>query len=232
MQQEIEISPGAVITQSSDVRSNFIMKTYGHLFAAIIAFIVIEIALFKSGLAVNIAQAMAGVSWLLVLGGFMLVSWAASHVAMTVTNRAAQYAALIGFVAAEALIFVPLLFVAQIKSGASIIENAAVVSLVGFTLLTAIVFVTGRDFSFLRVLLVWGGIVAIGLIVCSLIFGFELGMIFSIAMIAFAGAAILYDTSNVLHHYPEDRYVAAALSLFASVAMLFWYVLRLFMSRD
>ena len=43
------------------------------------------------------------------------------------------------------------------------------------------------------------------------LFGFELGVFFSVAMVAFAGAAILYDTSNVLHHYPEDRAVGAAL---------------------
>ena len=55
---------------------------------------------------------------------------------------------------------------------------------------------------------------------------------FSVAMVGLAGAAILYDTSNVLHHYPEDRYVAASLQLFASVAMMFWYVLRIFMSRE
>jgi FtsH-binding integral membrane protein len=50
-------------------------------------------------------------------------------------------------------------------------------------------------------------------------------------MIALAGGSILYDTSNVLHHYPENKHVGAALELFASVALLFWYVLRLFMSR-
>ena len=50
-------------------------------------------------------------------------------------------------------------------------------------------------------------------------------------MVALAGASILYDTSNVLHHYPEDRYVGAALQLFASVAMMLWYVLRIFLSR-
>ena len=66
----------------------------------------------------------------------------------------------------------------------------------------------------------------------GLIFGFQLGLFFSVAMVAFAGAAILYDTSNVLHHYPEDRYVAASLQLFTSVALLFWYVLRIFLSRD
>jgi len=39
-------------------------------------------------------------------------------------------------------------------------------------------------------------------------------------------------TSPVLHHFPEDRYVGAALQLFASVALMFWSVLRLFMSSD
>ena len=97
--------------------------------------------------------------------------------------------------------------------------------------LTAVVFTTRKDFSFLGALLRWGGIVALvahrgG--VCS---GFDLGTWFSVGMIALAGAAILYDTSNVLHHYPEDRYVAASLQLFASVALMFWYVLRL-SSRD
>jgi FtsH-binding integral membrane protein len=52
-------------------------------------------------------------------------------------------------------------------------------------------------------------------------------------MIGFAGAAVLYDTSNILHHYPEDRHVAAALGLFSSIALMFWYVLQLFISsRD
>ena len=84
----------------------------------------------------------------------------------------------------------------------------------------------------MRGMLMWGGVLALVAIVGAVIFGFELGTWFSVAMVGFAGAAILYDTSNVLHHYPEDRYVAAALALFASVALMFWYILRLFMSRD
>jgi hypothetical protein len=98
--------------------------------------------------------------------------------------------------------------------------------------LTAVAFVTRKDFSFLRGILMWAGILALVGIVGSVLFGFELGTWFSVAMIGFAGAAVLYDTSNILHHYPEDRYVAAALQLFASIAMMFWYVLRLFMSRN
>jgi FtsH-binding integral membrane protein len=92
--------------------------------------------------------------------------------------------------------------------------------------------ITRKDFSFLRGMLVWGGMLAIGGIVASLLFGFELGTWFSVAMIGFAGAAVLYDTSNILHHYPQDKYVAASMQLFASIAMMFWYILRMFMSRD
>ena len=84
--------------------------------------------------------------------------------------------------------------------------------------------------AFLRGILFCGGIVALVLIVAGVIFGFYLGTFFSVAMVALAGAAILHDTSNVMHHYPEDRYVAAALELFASVALMFLYVLRLLMS--
>ena len=61
------------------------------------------------------------------------------------------------------------------------------------------------------------------------IFGFQLGTWFSVAMIGFAGVAVLYDTSNIIHNFPEDRYVAAAMQLFASIALMFWYVLRLVM---
>ena len=48
-------------------------------------------------------------------------------------------------------------------------------------------------------------------------------------MVVFASGAILYNTSNLLHRYDPDQYVAAALSLFASVALLFWYVLQILM---
>jgi hypothetical protein len=162
----------------------------------------------------------------------MLVSWFASRVALTSESKGAQYAALGGFVVAESIIFVPMLWMANLYAPGAI-QSAAVVTLVGFAGLTAVAFVTRKDFSFLRGMLVWGGVVALLAIIGGISFGFELGTWFSVAMIGFAGAAILYDTSNVLHHFPEDRYVGAALQLFASVALLFWYVLRLFMgNRD
>ncbi len=39
-------------------------------------------------------------------------------------------------------------------------------------------------------------------------------------MVVFASGYILYDTSNVLHHYRTEQYVAASLALFASVGIV------------
>lgn len=219
-----------VIDLDARSRGTFVSRTYSHLFGAITAFTLLEIFLFKTGLAEKIASALLSGSWLLVLGGFVVVSWLASRTAHTAASKAAQYAALAGFVVAEAIIFVPLLYVAD-KMAPGAITSAAAVTFFAFTALTLVAFMTRKDFSFLRGILCWGGIVALVLIVGGTIFGFNLGTYFSVAMVALAGASILYDTSNVLHHYPEDRYVAAALELFASVALMLWYVLRLFMDR-
>ena len=222
-----------VWTLGTDARSAFITRTYLHLFVAILGFATIEALFFSTGVAETIARAMLGTSWLLVLGGFIVVSWIASRAAHNARSLGVQYLALIGFVFAEAIIFVPLLYIANTYAE-GVIASAALVTLLGFGGLTAVALVTRKDFSFLGGLLRWGFIVALVLIVAGVIFGFQLGTFFSVAMIALAGAAILYDTSNVLHHYPEDRYVGAALELFASVALMFWYVLQFFlsMSRD
>ncbi|WP_438020281.1 Bax inhibitor-1 family protein [Sorangium sp. So ce315] len=222
----------SVTRAAADSRERFIVRTYNHLFGAIVLFAGIEIALFKTGVASVIARAMMGTSWLLVLGAFMLVSWLASRAAHTAASKPVQYIALFGYVLAQAIIFVPLLYIADMVAPGAI-QSAGLATMAGFAGLTAIAFVTRKDFSFLGALLRWGGICALVLIAAGVLFGFQLGTFFSVAMVAFAGAAILYDTSNVLHHFPEDRYVGAALELFASVAMLFWYLLRLFTSsRD
>lgn len=221
----------AIRGMAVDARATFISRTYAHLFGAILGFTAIEVVLFQTGMAEPIARALLGVNWLIVLGLFMVVGWFGTRAAHTATTPGAQYAALIAFVVAESIIFVPLLFIANLQAPGAI-QSAALMTLLGFSALTGIVFVTRRDFSFLRTAVMWGGMLAILAIVGAVIFGAELGTWFSVAMVGLAGAAILYDTSNVLHHYPEDRYVGAALQLFASVALMFWYILRIFMSRD
>lgn len=216
----------------TDARSQFITRTYTHLFGAIAAFTLIEVWLFSTGLAETIARAILGTSWLLAMGAFIVVGWLASRTAHSATSIGAQYAALGGFVVAEAIIFVPLLYIANHYAPGAI-QSAASVTLLGFAGLTAIAFMSRKDFSFLGSILKWAGLVALVLIVAGAVFGFQLGTFFTVGMIAVAGGAILYDTSNILYHYPEDRYVGAALELFASVALLFWYILQFFIaSRD
>ena len=102
---------------------------------------------------------------------------------------------------------------------------------IAFVGLTGIVFTTGRDFGFLGKFLALAGIGALLMIVAAVLFGFELRTWFSIVMVIVACGAILRDTSNVIHRYPENAHVSAALELFASFALLLWYVLRLFMRR-
>ncbi len=215
---------------SVEDRSDFIWKCYAHVVGAILAFAAIEVYFFQSGIAERIAIPMLS-NWWVVLGVFILAGWGATHVAHRVESKNAQYAAFAAFIVLEALIFAPMLFIASIKAP-GIIDSAAGVTVLGCVGLIATVMVTRKDFSFLRGMMVWLFFLALAAIGGSLLFGFELGTWFSVAMIGFAGAAVLYDTSNILHHYPQDKYVAASMQLFASIAMMFWYILRLFMSRD
>jgi FtsH-binding integral membrane protein len=215
-------------------RSEFIWKCYAHVVGAILSLIAVEYYLFSSGAAGAIAGAMMQ-SPLAVMIGFIALSWGASHVAHRLESTAAQYAAFGAFVVLWAVLFVPILAMAMVygqQRGINIIEDAAVVTVFGCAGLIATVMITRKDFSFLRGVMVWGFFIAIGLIIASWAFGFHLGTWFSVGMIGFAGIAVLYDTSNIMHHYPQDKYVAASMALFASIAMMFFYILRLFMSRD
>ena len=173
-----------------------------------------------------------GWNWLIVLGAFMFVSHFADKWARTSTNKQTQYMALGLYIVAEAFIFLPILYIATMKIGQNVIGSAGIVTLGMFAGLTMIVFTTRKDFSFMGGILKIGGMVALGIIAASIIMGFSLGLLFSAVMVAFASGAILYTTSNVIHHYRTDQYVAASLSLFASVMLLFWYILRIFMSFD
>ncbi len=219
-----------VADASVETRSDFIWKCYAHVIGGILAFAAVEYYLISSGIADQIAPVLLR-SWLLTLGAFMLVGWGASHVAHRLTSKPAQYAAFAAFIVAEALIFSPLILLAAMRAP-EVLDSAIGVTIVGCVGLISVAMITRKDFSFLRGIMLWGFFLAMGAIVAALVFGFQLGTWFSVAMIGFAGAAVLYDTSNILHHYPEDRYVAASMALFASIALMFWYVLQLFLNRD
>jgi FtsH-binding integral membrane protein len=221
-----------------DVRTAFIRKTYLHLAAAVYAFVMLEWLFFSMGLQQPFLEMLAGqpMYWLLVIGLFVGVNFVADRWARSATSLAMQYAGLFLGVVAWSIVFIPMLAIAQlltINVGATeigVIPAAAVATLVMFAGLTAVAFGTRKDFSFLGGILGISMFAAGALIICSIIFGMHLGVWFSVLMIVAASGYILYDTSNIIHQYRTDQYVAAALALFASVALLFWYILRLFMA--
>lgn len=224
----------AIAYEAAEARAEFLRKTYLHLAGAMTLFVLLEAVILGTGMGEALMRTFLGTqwSWLIVLVGFMVVSHVANKWAYTAESLSKQYAGLGLFVFAEALVFAPLLYIAVnfFPDQPHLLRDAAIWTLSIFAAITAIVFLTGKDFSFLRGALMLGGLVAIGFIVCSIVFGFTLGLGFSVAMAAFAGASCLYSTSNVMHHYRNTQYVAAALSLFASIALLFWYILRILMA--
>jgi FtsH-binding integral membrane protein len=221
-----------VAKEQPQARAEFIKKTYTHLAGAVGAFIVLETCLIQSGVAEILTKALTGsrFSWLGILAAFSLLGWLSRELAARADSISLQYSGLGLYVGIEAILFAPLIFIANTLYDPTIVPTAGIITTLMFAGLTAVAFTTGKDFTFLGGALKIGGCVALGMIICSAIFGFTLGLFFSVAMVGFAMAAILYDTSKIMHHYTKDQYVAASLELFASVALLFWYVIRILMS--
>lgn len=224
-------APVAAATDSA--RETFIARTYSHLLGAIAAFTAIEVVIFRfTDLPLQFLSFLAQnrFYWLGVLGVFMLVGWIAESMAVRATSKPVQYLGLGLYVLFEAVIFVPILTVAVYFSGdPDLLPTAAVATLFIFGALTGIVLWTKKDFSFMRGALMLGGFAAMGAIVAGMVFGFTLGPIFSVLMIALAAGYVLYYTGQVMHRYNTEQYVAASLALFAAIALLFFYVLRLLM---
>lgn len=218
-------------------RTTFIQRTYLHLAGALAAFVGLEAVLLMSGAAKPIVETMYGngkagmlVLMIAFIGGGYLARWWA-HAS---PSRAMQYTGLALYVVLQAIIILPLLYIAATYfKDAYLIQKAGLMTAGLFIGLTTAVFVTKADFSWLRTALVVLSWVALLTIVAGMFFGgFTLGLWFSAAMIALASGWIVYDTSNILHHYPTTHYVGAALELFASVALLFFYILRFMMQQN
>lgn len=226
-----------VANAKPETRVEFLHKTYQHLALAIAAFVGLEALLLNiEPLWQGSLQLFAGSgwTWLIVLLGFGLVSRVAHQWASNAVEPSKAYAGLALYIVAEALIFLPLLSVAyHLLGDPQLLVKAGFMTAIVFFGLTLSVLFTKADLSFLGGVLRVAFFGALGVIVVALLFGLSLGTWFSAAMVVFAGGAIAYETSNMVHHYRPGQHVAAALGLFASVALLFWYVLQIFMaSRD
>ncbi len=225
---------GSVAGAEASIRSTFMIRVYQHLALAVAAFIGFETILIVSGIAERMYRFLAesgGFAWLLILGGFSIVNMLATRSAHSLDNPRAQYLSLFGVALAEAIIFAPFLYQVFNTDGSGTVLQAAIITAIGFAGLSVIGLVTRTDLSFMRPLVMWGGFVAIGLIIAAVIFGLNLGVWFSVGMVALAGASILYQTQSALRTYPSWAYVGAAVGLFGSLMTMFWYILRILSRR-
>lgn len=221
-----------VATLDAEERGAFVIRVYQHLLLAVTAFVGFETIFFATGIAEGLFDFLfrsGGSSWLLILGGFMIVQWMATNAAHNIENVNLQYAGLFGLAAGEALLFAPFLYLVfnDADNGGTTVLAAAAITAVGFAGLSIVAFTTRKDLSVLKPMLMWGGIAALVLVVAAVLFGLSLGIWFSVAMIALAGGSILYQTQAIMARYPSNAHVGAAVQLFAAVMLLFWYVLRL-----
>lgn len=229
---------GATATIGVSDRLTFLRKTYALVGAALVA-----LTLFTGGMmllapATSLAMSAWAFSgpwnWLLVLGAFMVVGYAGERLAWSQSSRALQYAGLAVGVVAQGLLLQPLLWVALAKLGTAgattVIAQATLVTLAIFIGLTLTVFVTRKDFSFLRGALTIATFAALGVIVASAIFGFTLGALFAGVMVLVMAGYILFMTTLVMRDFPPTAHVAAALMLFSAIATLFWQVMQLFLA--
>ena len=222
-----------LVSNASDIeRAGFYKKTYQHLALAILAFIGIETLLIKIIPAETILWMISGrFIWLFIIGLFWLGSILSEKMSFD-PSKNQQYLGLGLSVILWSIVFLPMIYIAAFYSGSGdILIQAALTTLFMFAGLTAVVFFTNTDFSFLRTLLIVGGFVSLGIIVVGAIFGFNLGLWFSAGMVVLASASILYQTDQIKNNYGTQQYVGASLQLFSSVMLLFWYILRIFMSR-
>ncbi len=221
-----------LVAHAKDVdKAEFYKKTYLHVALSILAFIGVETILLKTVPQEVIALMFGGrYVWLLIIGVFWLASILANKWSLS-QSRSTQYLGLGFYILLEAVIFLPLIYIAVLQAGGVVIYQAAMLTIAMFAGISVVAFTSKRDFSFLRNIIIIGGFISLGLIVGGMIFGFNLGLWFSVGMVILASATILYQTSKLKDSYTTDQYVGASLQLFASIMLLFWYILRILMSR-
>ena len=228
----LDAGTGQIVANAAESeRAAFIKRTYLHLGGAIAAYAVVVSLFIASGVANAFMGVLSGTPWLwfVVLAAYMGVSMLADNWAHSGVSRERQYMGLGLYIVAFGFLSTIPIARALSMDGNILLHAAGITAALGGGL-TFTAFSTKINFSFMGRFLTIGGFVAIGIIVAGMIFGFSLGLWFMGAMIIFAAASVLYSTSNIIHEYHTDQHVAASLSLFSSVGLLFWYVIQFLMA--
>src|SRR5207247_6142154 len=119
------------VRATESARAAFIRRTYAHLAGAILAFVIIEFLLLRLPNIERIVIGMAGsgVTRLVIVGALIGVSFLADVWARSDTSPGLQYLGLSLYVVAEAVIFLPLLYLASIHTDRTIIPTSGIFTL-------------------------------------------------------------------------------------------------------
>lgn len=231
------VNMDVVASQPEAARATFIRKTYAHLTGAILALIALEFFWFQvvpeDALRRLVTTMISGWNWLIVVFAFMGVSTISDRWARNATSKGMQYGGLGLFIFAQSLILLPLLYYAVVVlNEPSLPLIAGLITAMAFIGLSAFVFITGVNLESWGKYLFMAGLGFLIMIGVGILFGFSFGLAFTAIGITLACAYILYQTSEIIRSYGTEQYVAAALGLFASVAMLFFYVLQFLTNRE
>ncbi|MBA2538276.1 MAG: Bax inhibitor-1 family protein [Deltaproteobacteria bacterium] len=248
---------GAVATLGVSDRVTFLRKTYAHLGVSLLLFAGLTGAMFKFAPQLTWKlSTMFGtgiVSMLILCAVLIFLMMGAERLAAHSTSRGLQYAGLGLGIALQTFMLMPLIWILMLKFSsfsaadamairagvmvpvlngvaAEILLQATVITLVIFVGLTGVVFVTKKDFSFMRGALVVGSFAMMGVGLAAILFGFSLGALFSGFVVLLMAGWILYETSAIMKSYPPTAHVVAALVLFVTVATMFRAILRIMIS--
>jgi FtsH-binding integral membrane protein len=230
---------GAVATMGVSDRVAFLRKTYGLLGFSLIVWSAASAGMFRYAPEVSLkwsVWALTGYNWFAVIGLLIGSGMVAQWLAKSDSSRALQYLGLAVIVTAWTFLMQPMLWVLFTKGNFAnplgMLGQGITITLAIFIGLTATVFITKKDFTFLRGVVTVGMFAAMGIILGSMLFGFSLGLVFTGALIAILALKILYETSMLMSYFPPTHYVAAALMLFSTVATLFWNIMVFLMKLN
>lgn len=218
----------AVAAATADERATFLQKTYSLLAAGVFVFAATLWAAGNVPAVQSLAVGLWQTSPWIVLIGIFGAGWVVRAVAET---RPINLIAYFAYTFVFGLLLAPLVLVAA-DAAPQVLTQASIVTLLVFSGLTGYVFATGKDFSFLGAALAIGLFAMIGVGVAGLLFGFAVGLWYSVAGVVLFSGYILYDTSRILHHLPTNAHVRGAIELFVSLVLLFQHVLNLLMSLN
>jgi FtsH-binding integral membrane protein len=216
----------AVPVRSGVERATLVRRTYAVVFLGVIVTCIGAAFALSQPSLLNAVAAHPFLSFIAVIAPLFLV--------MRNPRAYPQNVVLTGlFTFAEGVWIAPLLYVAE-QTQPGVVNQAALLTLGTFGLLTAFVAFTRRDFS------AWGSFFMVGLVVLlitsllNIFFRSSVASLYiSAAAVFIFGGLLVFDTWRILRsgQYGEDDYVAAAVNIYLDLLNMFLAILSLLGGR-